>query len=119
MLNLVLAMVIGPLGPADPAKAKLCDKDIQDRLSKKITFEQTGGPLSDVAGYLCARADVPLAFDEQALGPDVRSALVRLNAGKDVRVATAFQQVLDQLDATYVIRDGKAIVVPKPKQKKP
>jgi hypothetical protein len=118
MLNLLLALVIGPLTAADQPKAKLCEKEIQDQLSKKITFKGDRGPLSDAASYLCERVDVPLAFDEQALGIDVKAQLVRLKGGTDVQVATALQEVLDQVDATYEIRDGKVVIVLKRKQKK-
>jgi hypothetical protein len=118
MFNLMLALAIGPLMPADQPKAKLCDKEIQDRLSNKITLAGDRGPLSDAAGYLCERADIPLAFGQKAFGHDVKGAFVELKAATNVSVATALQQLLDQSNATYEIRDGKVVVVPKQKPKK-
>src|SRR5262249_41507679 len=117
MLNLLLALVIGALAAADQPKAKLRDKEIQDRLCKKITFEGKAEPLLESVGYLCERVDVPFAFDKKAFGYDVQGSLVHPKGGTDVPVATALQQVLDQADATYVMRDGKVVVVPKLKKK--
>jgi hypothetical protein len=118
MFKLMLALAIGALTAADQPKTKLCDKEIQDRLSKKITIAgDAGGPLCDAAGYLCALVDVPLAFDQKAFGHHVQAELVQLKGGTDVPVATALQQLLDQSNATYEIRDGKIVIVPNRKLK--
>jgi hypothetical protein len=120
MLHLVLALVLGWTGTAAEPKAKLSDKDVQCRLAEKITFDGSdGGPLSDITAYMCERVDIPLAFDQEAFGDHIQAAFVRLKARKHIAVAAALPQVLDQAEATYVIRDGKVVVVPKPKQKKP
>ena len=119
MLHLILSLTIGFAAAPDKLKEKLCDKDVESRLAKKTTFVGDVGPLSDAAQYLSELARVPLDFDQKAFGHDIRGQLVRLGGGTDVAVATALQQLLDQVNATYEIRDAKVLVVPKPKPKKP
>jgi hypothetical protein len=120
MLHLVFALVLGWTGTAAEPKAKPSDKDANCRLAAKITFDGIdGAPLSDATGYLCERVDVPVAFDQKAFGDHIQAAFVSLKAGQNIAVAAALQQVLDQAEATYVIRDGKLVVAPKPKQRRP
>jgi hypothetical protein len=96
-------------------------KQLRKFMDEVVTFERAipaGTPLSDVLDYLSNAWGITLYLDVRSCNAagtkDIDSLRVQLAAPKNASRTAILQELLDQVGATYVLRDRIVLIVAKP-----
>jgi hypothetical protein len=94
---------------ADPSEAR-----IWRTLDEKTEFHFVEQPLSDVIDYLAQRHEIEIQMDTRALmDAGVGSDTPITRSIKGITLRSALKLLLDELDLTYVVRNGVLMVTSK------
>jgi hypothetical protein len=120
-LLLACAAVAPAEDRATPESSEARAKLLLTQLGRRFTLEKgidPNTPLKDAVEFISDKFEVPIVIESQAFRakgiPEVETQPVRLPRLRNIRLSGLLRLLLDQVNATYLIRDDYVQIVPLP-----